>query len=322
MRSLVTGGTGFVGANLVRRLVADGHDVHLLLRRAYRAWRIAGIEGMVHLHVVDMSQRGEVARLVETVRPEWVFSLAAHGAYSYQTDLQEMMATNFVGALNLVEVALGAGAEAVVQAGSSSEYGFKDHAPSEDEAISPNSEYAVTKAAATLYFQFLAEHRSAPVTVLRLYSVYGPWEEPTRLLPTLVVRALDGRLPPLVAPGTARDYVYVDDAVEAFLAAARSGRSRQTVYNIGTGTQVSLREVVDVVCQQLAVKEVPNWGAMAGRSWDTDRWVANPSSARADLGWLPKVSLDAGVKRLVEWLRGDKDLLAWYRATIGESSHP
>ncbi len=314
----MTGGTGFVGASLVRRLVGDGHDVHLLLRRGYRPWRIAEVEARVHVDVVDMAQYGEVARLVEGVRPEWVFNLAVHGAYSYQTDLQEMMATNFVGALNLVEASLGAGAEAVVQAGSSSEYGLKDHAPSEEETISPNSQYAVTKAAATLYFQFLAQHRSAPVTVLRLYSVYGPWEEPTRLLPTLVVRALDGRLPPLVAPDTARDYVYVDDAVEAFMAAARSGRLPRAVYNIGTGTQVALREVVDVVCRHLPVREAPNWGAMAGRSWDTDRWVADASAARADLGWLPAVSLDAGVVRLIDWLRGDEDLLSRYRAAIGE----
>src|SRR5262249_24369371 len=142
------------------------------------------------------------AAVVRRVRPEWVFHLAAHGAYSSQTDVRQILQTNVLGTAALVEACLETGFEAFVDTGSSSEYGFTDHAPAEDEAPEPNSHYAVAKASATLFCRHTARSRHVHIPTLRLYSVYGPWEEPTRLIPTLLVRGLDGTLPPLVDPDT------------------------------------------------------------------------------------------------------------------------
>src|SRR5262249_5612399 len=137
-----------------------------------------------------------------------------------QTGIDRMMATNFMGCVNLLDACAEIGVESFVQTGSSSEYGYKDHPPAEDEALEPNSHYAVTKAAATHYCQFTARQHNLHAVTTRLYSIYGPWEEPTRLIPTLIIRGLKGNLPPLVSPRTARDFVYVDDAVEALLQVA------------------------------------------------------------------------------------------------------
>src|SRR6185436_2537188 len=115
-----------------------------------------------------------------------------------------------------VQAGLRVGFEAFVNAGSSSEYGFKDHAPAETEWLEPNSDYAVTKAAATLYCRQVAVSGRLPLCTLRLYSIYGPYEEPTRLIPTLILHGTEGALPALAAPDTARDYVHVDDASEAY----------------------------------------------------------------------------------------------------------
>src|SRR5438552_13936928 len=143
-RAAVTGATGFVGACLARRLLRDGHEVHLLVRPAHQRWRIADIERDVRVHVVDTHDGAAVARAVAAIRPEWVFNLMAHGAYSSQTDADEIVRTNLLGAIHLMDAARAAGAEAFVQTGSSSEYGFKDHPPREDEALAPNSTYAMT----------------------------------------------------------------------------------------------------------------------------------------------------------------------------------
>src|SRR5207237_854558 len=140
--------------------------------------------------------------------------------YSSQTDLSQMVRTNFTSTINLVESCLKTGFEVFVNTGSSSEYGFKNHAPSEDEAIEPNSDYAVSKAVATLYCRHKARQKNVHIPTLRLYSIYGPYEEPTRLMPALLIRGLSGELPPLVNPDIARDYVYTEDAVDAFLLAA------------------------------------------------------------------------------------------------------
>ena len=304
-RVLLTGASGFVGANLARRLLRDGHEVHLLLRPGYNPWRLSEIMGDVRLHLAALEDGPGVAGVVQRVRPEWVFHLATHGAYSSQTDVVEIATTNVLGTIHLVEACLKADVEAIVNTGSSSEYGAKDHAPAEAEPLEPNSHYAVTKASATLYCQYTARRTGVRLPTLRLYSVYGPYEEPTRLIPTLLRRALAGELPPLVSPETARDYVYVDDAVEAYLlAATQAGREPGAVYNVGTGVQTTLREVVALTRRLLNVPAEPQWGTMPGRIWDTEVWVSDPRKIQHDLGWMPRVSLEEGLQRFAGWLQG------------------
>lgn len=312
-RTIVTGATGFVGANLARRLLADGHDVHLLVRPQHRAWRIAAIRAAVQVHTIDFADADGLARLVGAIRPEWVFHLAAHGAYATQTNLPQMVETNIVGTMNLVTACLRNGFEAFVNTGSSSEYGFKDDAPAEDAWLEPNSHYAVTKAAATQFCRYTAQSRDVHLPTLRLYSVYGPYEEPTRLLPTIIMHGLAGELPPLVHPDIARDYVYIDDVTEAYVRAARCpGQERGAVYNVGTGTQTTLREVVDVARRVLGVTAEARWGAMPQRLWDTQTWIANNRKIRDDLAWSPHVPFEDGFRAMVAWFRDNPDMQREY----------
>ena len=303
-RVLVTGGTGFVGANLVRRLVADGHAVHVVVRAPGASWRLAGVRDDVRLHRASLDDRGAVERVVRRVRPEWVFHCAAHGAYSWETDLDRIVAVNVLGTINLVRACLRTGFEAFVNAGSSSEYGFKRRAPGERDWVEPNSHYAITKVAGTHFCRFTAQHERVKIATLRLYSVYGPWEEPGRLMPTLIAHGLRGRLPPLVDPRVARDYVYVDDVCEAFvLAAAKPHPEPGPVFNVGTGTQTRLREVVAVARRVLGVAEAPAWGSMARRQWDTATWVADLRRIRHALGWRPRYTFERGFRQMVAWMR-------------------
>src|SRR5580658_1971885 len=136
-RVLVTGGTGFVGANLVRRLLRDGHEVRLLVRPQHAAWRIEEIRRDVQLRVLDMADAASVVKTVGEIKPEWIFHLAAHGAYSWQTDVAEIFQTNLISTTHLLEACLKTGFESFVHTGSSSEYGFKDHAPTETEWVDP-----------------------------------------------------------------------------------------------------------------------------------------------------------------------------------------
>ncbi|HEX7253083.1 MAG TPA: NAD-dependent epimerase/dehydratase family protein [Thermoanaerobaculia bacterium] len=309
-RALLTGGAGFVGANLARRLLAEGLDVHLLVRPESRGWRIEGIRRDVRIHAVDLSEAESVSKAVRAAAPDWIFHLAAHGSYSSQTDLDRMIQTNLAGTATLLEACARIGFEAFVHAGSSSEYGYKDHAPAEEDWLEPNSPYAVTKAAATLFCRYQAQKLELPITTLRLYSVYGPYEEPTRLMPTLIRAGLAGKLPPLVHPDIARDYVYTEDVNEAFLLAAQraSAKSRGAVYNVGTGIQTTIREVVAVARRTLPISEEPRWGSMPDRQWDTGVWVADRRRIERELGWKPHVPLEEGFARMVEWVRENPTL--------------
>lgn len=303
MRVAITGATGFIGANLARRALADGHEVHLLLRRGHDAWRIADIAASVRLHEVDLTDAAAVRDALAAARPEQLFHLAAYGAYAHQAEPGAAVRTNVLGTIVLLEAARAAGVGAFVYAGTSSEYGAKDHAPGEDEVLEPNSLYAVTKAAATAYCAFVARRDRARVVSLRLYSAYGPWEEPARLIPQLVLAGLEGRLPPLVDPKVARDFVYVDDVCDAFVAAAGAERSPSPVYNVGTGVQTTLREAVEAACRVMAIREQPVWGSMPDRAWDTTVWVSDPSRIARELGWRARVPFETGLLRTVEWLR-------------------
>ena len=304
MRALVTGAYGFVGANLVRRLLDDGHEVHVTARPGSDDWRLAGVRDDVEGHETDLLDAPGVKRMVARVRPDCVFHLAAHGAYSWQRDAAAALQVNLVGTAHLAEAASEAGVGTLVHAGSSSEYGFKDHAPSEDEIVEPNSPYAVGKAAATSYCRFVARRDGRRLITLRLYSVYGPFEEPGRLVPTLIQLGLRDELPPLVGPETARDFVYVDDVTDAFVRAATTdGVEPDAVLNIGSGAQTTLRDVVSVAKDVLEISAEPGWGTHAPRDWDTAVWVADTRRAVAQLGWAPRVDFREGLRRTAEWMR-------------------
>ncbi|MDQ4149976.1 MAG: SDR family NAD(P)-dependent oxidoreductase [Actinomycetota bacterium] len=312
-RVVVTGGAGFIGANLCRRLLAGGHDVRVLVRPGGDCWRLADLRGDVQLLEVDVRDRHAVARLVDSAKPDWVFHLAAHGAYSHQKDLESIVSTNVAGTVNLLEACAKAGFEAFVNAGSSSEYGFKDHPAREDEVLDPNSHYAWTKAAATHYCRFTAVARGLNIATLRLYSAYGPYEEPGRLIPKLIAAALRGRLPPLTDPAIARDFIYVEDVCEAFiLAAERPAPEAGAVYNVGTGLQTTLGQLVELVRRRFGIQETPRWGTMAKRSWDTSVWLANNAKIVRELGWKPRYGLEEGLNLFVEWFRSHPELEGVY----------
>jgi len=313
-RAVVTGGTGFVGANLVRRLLRDGHDVHLLVRQGFSSWRIEEIRDSVQIHEVRLDHAESLEPVIRTIRADWIFHLAVYGAYPSQTDWRKMIATNVLGTANLLDACLAAGFEAFVNTGTSSEYGFKDHAPSESEALDPYSHYAVTKAAATMHCRYVARTRQVNLPTLRLYSAYGPFEEPARLLPNIVTRGLAGELPQLVDPDVARDYVHVDDVCEAFLlAAAGAGEELGPVYNIGTGTQTTLAEVVKTARRVMGISAEPEWGTMPNREWDTSSWVADNRRATAQLGWRPRYTFADGLSELVRWFSDNPGMQDFYR---------
>ncbi len=303
-RAIVTGGAGFVAANLVRRLLRDGHEVVATVRPQSDTWRIDGLRDDIDCVELDIEDSAQVADLVGREKPDTIFHLAAHGAYSWQRERRRIFETNLGGTMNVLEAAVAHNVNAVVVAGSSSEYGFKDHSPAEAEALEPNSDYATAKAAATLLAGYIGRSESVDVVTLRLYSAYGPWEEPDRLVPKLVSSALAGRLPPLVEPDTARDFVFVADVVEAFITAAEKAEAATgRIYNLGTGRQTTLREIVETARRLFRVDEEPLWNTMPQRSWDTTIWVADSARIRAELGWEPRTSLEQGLVATAEWLK-------------------
>ncbi len=315
MRALVTGAGGFVGANLATALAEAGHEVVAWTHPGSPTWRLDHLVDAMEIVPVELLDPDAVETALRSAQPEWVFHLAAHGAYSWQRDPELIMQTNLVATVRLLAACQEHGFAAFVHAGTSSEYGFQDHPPSEGELPEPNSDYATMKAAATMHCRFVAQRDDLHVLTLRLYSVYGPWEEPGRLMPTLVARGLEGRLPPLVSPDTPRDFVSVRDAERAFLLAAeRSDLPRGSVLNIASGQQTTLREVVEVARAELDLVAEPEWRTEPQRSWDAAVWVGDARRAQEQLGWSAEDDLPSGFACLANWLREHPEL--WERYGI------
>lgn len=319
MKVLITGASGFIGANLARALLDAGEEVHLLLRPGHDLWRIRELLPRVAAHHATLEDGPSVERVVNAARPERVFHLATYGAYPHQRDRAAAVATNLDGTLNLARAALGAGCEAIVSAGTSSEYGRKDHAPAEDEPVEPEGPYAETKARATLRLAELSEGAATRIVTLRIYSAYGPWEEPTRFIPALVLEGLEGRFPPLAAPATARDFVQVDDVCQAFL---KAGSAPSGIYNVGTGVQTTLEDAVGVARRLFEIEAEPEWASYQDRAWDTSVWVSNSSRARDAFGWTATIGFAEGLERTAAWFRARPELAAYYRARRALPSRP
>jgi len=301
MRPLVTGAAGFVGANIVRRLQASGVDVVACARPGSDPWRLEGVD--CEVRSVDLADAAAVTALIDDVAPDVIVNAAAHGAYSWQTDLAAMLSVNIAAVDQLVELSVQRGIS-LVHLGSSSEYGRQPVPPTELARPDPNSHYAITKLAGAQLVCDAVARRGLVAVVLRLYSVYGSWEEPARLMPTLARAMGEGRLPPLVDPNIARDFVHVDDVVDLIITwmTAPVIVDDLPIVNVGSGTQTTLRDIVDTACAIATIDAEPDWGSMPNRSWDTTVWQADPSRAKQLFGWHASTSIEDGLRSLMAFV--------------------
>jgi polyisoprenyl-phosphate glycosyltransferase len=314
---LVAGACGFIGAYLCRYFASRGGAVLAVDGPSGNDWRLRGVAGVRRVKL-DLTSWPDVRSVLAQEQPSVVINCAAYGAYASQTDGERIYRVNFHGVRNLLEAARElSGLRAFIQAGSSSEYGLNCSAPSEDGPTLPDSDYAVSKVAATAVTQFYALKHGVPAWVFRLYSVYGPFEDFSRLVPRLLLRARQQAFPALVNPAISRDFVFVDDvcrAVESVVEKAPSLRSGG-VYNIGTGVRTTLGDLVSLVRSEFRVESEPEWGTMPNRAWDLPDWYADPRKAERDFGWKASVTLRDGLVATMRWLDANGELV-----TEGERS--
>ena len=279
-RVLVTGAAGFLGSNLVRVLRESGADVHGLAREE-----------------ADLRDPAPIRRVVESVRPELVFHLAAGAGHPSDAAARSaFLADTVLGTANLLEALRPLESVRLVHAGSSLEYGPCSTPMRETDRIAPTTFRGAAKAAATL----LVLQSGVPATVVRPFSVYGPSEQPHRLVPTAIRAARHGEPIRLTGPGIARDFVYVDDVVDALLRAAAVPEAIGEVVNAGTGTQTTNEELVARLASVLGRELDVRPGEHEAHPWDTESWVADTAKAERLLGWTARYDLDAGLARMLD----------------------
>ncbi len=299
---LITGASGFVGANLFHTIAAHRKDVFALVRRE-PGWRLNHVP-TDQIIAADLNDLAATKNLVESLGPKTVFNCMAYGAYSFEEDANLIYQTNFQSTVNLVSLLAASGCTAFVHAGSSSEYGTNSAGPLETAVCEPNSPYAVSKLAVANYLGFMGKTHGFPGINLRLYSVYGPLEDTSRLMPNLLKHALKGELPPLVGPQISRDFVYVDDVCRAFIMAAAKmhpGLYGETL-NIGSGQRTTIADLAETTRRRFKIAAQPDFGTMPARSWDMADWYSNSAKALQAIGWRAETGLDQGLSTMSEWV--------------------
>ena len=302
--ALVTGGDGFIGANLVRALRARGASVHVLRRGTAPGSRLRALGNDVISHQTDITDAARVAAVVADVRPHAVFHLAAYGTASDHTDPTRMLRTNVEGTLNLLLALQPLLPATFVNTGTSAEYRASRRPLQESSALGPGTTYGVTKASADILCAAAAASSPHQIVTLRLFHVYGPLDDPRRLVPTAMRALLTGEPIHLVRGVSRRDFIYIDDVVDAYLRAAirRPGVSGHA-FNVGSGRQYSLAEALRLLGRladhQLKILR----GGFPARPWDQRDWAAAIGKAHRLLGWKPAYSLREGLFRTLAWYR-------------------
>lgn len=301
---LVTGAAGFVGSNVVRLLVRVGYDVHAVVKSGGNLWRLQSVKGSLHVHEGLLDTFSVLSTMLEKIHPYGIIHLATYGSYPTQQNTTATIEANILRSLYLFEASRSIAYSRFLVAGSSSEYGKKKYAMSETDVLEPNNLYAVSKAAVTHLSQLEYLTYNKPVSILRLFNVYGPYEEKGRFVRNVIESCLDHK-PVLLASGKeARDFIYVSDVAEAFCHALETKNSIEgEVFNIGTGIQSTTKKLAQSVKKIVRSNSPIVIGAYKGRSWDSMHWKANIRKSSSQLGWKSTTTLFRGLQKTIHWYK-------------------
>jgi UDP-glucose 4-epimerase len=290
-RVLVTGAAGFIGSALCRHLTRLGAEVHGVSRSGRNA------EGHIaRWWQCNLEDFEAVRSLVKESRPQLIFHLASNSAGSRAPELVvPIFHSNLHTTVNLLSAANEIGCQRILLTGS-----MEEPDPGLGWSV-PSSPYAAAKFAAGTYGRMFHALYNMPVVLLRVFMVYGPNQRETyKLIPYVTLSLLKGEIPKLSSGDRAVDWIYIDDVVEGFIAAAGASGVEGSTIDIGTGQSVTVRGVVDVLTDIIRPPAPPIFGTVADRPMEQVR-VANVEDSYRRLGWRAKLDLRAGLHRTVEW---------------------
>jgi CDP-glucose 4,6-dehydratase len=312
--ALVTGGRGFVGAWICRQLLERGDRVVSLDRGAsegrHSALELLGITGQVAEVEGDLLDAELVGGTLAEHAVDVVFHLAAQTLVGPAAESPaSTLETNVRGTWIVLEACRRTGVDRVVVASSDKAYGAHDELPyREDFALRPTAPYEASKAAADLLARSYWPSYGLPVAVTRFANIYGGGDTNfSRLIPEAVSAAVDGRSPVLRSDGSPqRDFLYVEDAAGAYLAIADAldrEEVRGEAFNAGGGRPHAVGEVVETIARLAGTDVEPRILGEGNPAGEIDRQYVDPTKIREAVGWEPRVELEEGLRRTIEWYR-------------------
>lgn len=307
MRVLITGASGFIGQHLTRAL-ADDYEVHALYEGADSTAKNAGVRHEAHF--CSLTDHAGISALVASVRPHVVIHLAAKTEVALSFDnYLEVSDVNYIGTVGLAEANLRLNPDLTrfVMASTMETYGHQDPSDGpfdEDTPQRPMAPYAVAKLACEKYLLYLGASHDFPYTILRQTNAYGRADNDFFVVERMVSQMVAGQTCMMGEPDPMRNFLFIDDLVDLYLAVLSSPWSNQEVFVTGPDNALSIRDLADVVIKKLAWDGDLRWHTQPLRPGEIFYLNSQAAKAAHLLGWEPRVGLSEGLDRTIEiWRR-------------------
>lgn len=304
---LVTGASGFIGSHLVKRLLKENADVHIILRKSSDLNRLSEVENKIMINYGNITDYNFVRETINTLKPKKIFHLA--GYLKRDTSLESLkinIKINFFGTLNILKSLQGENIERFIFISTSEGYIPGKPPFREEQKRSPISPYSASKICAENLCELFSNTYKIPVVILRPFQVYGSGQGRGMIIPDMILSLLND-IPIKITKGEqTRDFIHIDDVVESLiLAAVKKGAIGQT-FNVCSGVEYKVKDLALKISNLVGGKLKPTIGGLPYRKNEIWRYFGDNTRIRKKLGWKPVVPIEEGLKRTVEWYRKNK----------------
>ena len=298
MRALITGASGFIGSYLTRRLLSAGVPVAIVHRRDSDLWRLRDdLSGVVRIEG-DLLDLEAIESSIAEFKPDTFFHLAWFGVNNKQRNDDSQLEKNLYSSLALVRLAGKLGCRNWIGAGSQAEYGPQNQSLTEASTTAPTTLYGATKLSVYFLASQMAKNMGLRFAWVRVFSTYGPQDNPDWMLP-YVIRLLKQGATPALTPAAQRwDYLHVMDAAEAFYQIAITPQA-QGLFNLGSGQSRPLKEIIEFIRDQIDPELPLGFGQVPYRPDQVMFLEANVAKLRKETNWIPRISLEEGLRETI-----------------------